>query len=421
MEESRIRDTGASGTDRYIAAWLAWSLCALSLVLTALGLWLSNLNQPGTPVYEPWLDNTLSALSYAPIGALVASRRPANPVGWLVCMYGFVIALSFFCAEYAIYTLLAELGSLPAAGALVWITSWLLPIILGLTVLTLLLFPTGKLPSRRWRWLLWLSVAWMLLAVATGAFSSGALMGILGPIQNPVGIEGLTDAYAVLVLFASPPLQIAAAVSLFLRLRRAGGVERQQIKWFAYAGAATVGGATLAYFIPSVVDTPTWFERAGFVLNVVFVPAVPVSVGIAILRYRLYDIDLLINRTLVYGTLTATLLAVYFGGVATSQAILRALTGHEQQPQLAVVVSTLAIAALFNPIRRRIQAFIDRRFYRRKYDAASTLEAYSARLRDETDLGSLSEGLIGAVKETMQPEHVSLWLRSGTAFGDRQA
>jgi hypothetical protein len=157
------------------------------------------------------------------------------------------------------------------------------------------------------------------------------------------------------------------------------------------------------------------------VLNVVFVPAVPVSVGIAILRYRLYDIDLLINRTLVYGTLTATLLAVYFGGVATSQAILRALTGYEQQPQLAVVVSTLAIAALFNPIRRRIQAFIDRRFYRRKYDAASTLEAYSARLRDETDLGSLSEGLIGAVKETMQPEHVSLWLRSGTAFGDRQA
>jgi uncharacterized membrane protein YhdT len=231
----------------------------------------------------------------------------------------------------------------------------------------------------------------------------------------------LNDAYAVLVLFASPPLQIAAAVSLFLRLRRAGGVERQQIKWFAYAGAATVGGATLAYFIPSVVDTPTWFERAGFVLNVVFVPAVPVSVGIAILRYRLYDIDLLINRTLVYGTLTATLLAVYFGGVAASQAILRALTGHEQQPQLAVVVSTLAIAALFNPLRRRIQAFIDRRFYRRKYDAASTLEAYSARLRDETDLGSLSEGLIGAGKETMQPEHVSLWLRSGTAFGDRQA
>jgi len=404
------------------AAWLAWSLCALSLVLTALALWLVNLNlsHPNTPSYAPWLDNTLSALSYAPVGALVASRRPANPVGWLVCMYGFVIALSFFCAEYAIYALLAEPGSLPAGEALVWIASWVLPIIIGLTVFTLLLFPTGKLPSRRWRWLLWLSVAWVLLAVATGAFSSGALMGALGPIQNPVGIEGLTDAYAVLVLFASPPLQIAAAVSLFLRLRRAGGVERQQIKWFAYAAAATVGGATLAYIIPSVVDTPTWFEWAGFVLNVVFVPAVPVSVGIAILRYQLYDIDVIINRTLVYGTLTATLLAVYFGGVAASQAIFRTLTGQEKQSQLAVVVSTLAIAALFNPLRTRIQSFIDRRFYRRKYDAAKTLETFSARLRDETDLGTLSEELIGAVKETMQPEYVSLWLRPGTRSGDQR-
>jgi hypothetical protein len=207
MEESKLRDSRVAGIDQRLAVWLAWSLCALSLVLTALALWLVNLNlsHPHTPSYAPWLDNTLSALSYAPIGALVASRRPANPVGWLVCMYGFVIALSFLCAEYAIYALLAEPGSLPAAGALVWITSWVLPIIIGLTVLTLLLFPTGKLPSRRWRWLLWLGVAWMLLAVATGAFSPGALMGILGPIQNPVGIEGLTDAYAALVLFASPP------------------------------------------------------------------------------------------------------------------------------------------------------------------------------------------------------------------------
>jgi hypothetical protein len=169
-----------------------------------------------------------------------------------------------------------------------------------------------------------------------------------------------------------------------------------------------------------VVDTPTWFEWAGFVLNVVFVPAVPVSVGIAILRYRLYDIDLLINRTLVYGTLTATLGAVYFVGVATGQMILRAVTGQEQQPQLAVVVSTLAIAALFNPVRQRIQSFIDSRFYRQRYDAARTLDAFSARLRDETDLDSLNAELITVVKETMQPEHVSLWLRPVAASGDRQ-
>ena len=370
--------------------------------------------------YAPWLDNTLGALSYAPVGALVASRRPANPVGWLVCLYGFVIALSYFCAEYAIYALLARPDSLPAGEAAAWVLSWILPIIIGLTVLPLLLFPTGRLPSRHWRWLAWLTAAWMLVTVITGAFSSGALMGVLGPIENPLGVEGLTGVYLALLLFVSPPLQVAAAISLFVRLRRAGGVERQQIKWFAYAAAATVSGATLAYIIPAVIATPTWFERAGFVINVIVVPAIPVSVGIAILRYKLYDIDLLINRTLVYGSLTAALVAVYFGGVTATQTIFRSLTGHEQQPQLAVVVSTLAIAALFNPIRRRIQSFIDRRFYRQKYDARKTLEAFSARLRDETDLDNLRGELIGAVEDTMQPEHVSLWLRPVTTSGGRQ-
>ena len=282
------------------------------MVLTAFGLWLVNLNlsHPNSSTYEPWLDNTLSALSYAPVGALVASRRPANPVGWLVC-YGFVISLSYFCAEYAIYALLAEPDSVPAGEALAWLVSWVLPFIIGLTVFLLLLFPTGRLPSRRWRSLAWLTAAWMFLAVVTGAFASGALMGVIGPIQNPLGTEGLTGVYVTLMLFVSPPLQVAAAFSLFVRLRRAVGVERQQIKWFAYAAAATVGGGTLAYGIPRMIDTPTWFERAGFVFNVIVVPAIPVSVGIAILRYRLYDIDLIINRTLVYGSLTATLVAVY--------------------------------------------------------------------------------------------------------------
>jgi uncharacterized membrane protein YhdT len=419
---ARQQGRGIGGKSYRAAALLAWSLCALTLVLTALSLWLSNLNlhHPGAPVYEPWLDNTLGALSYAPVGALVASRRPSNPVGWLVCLYGFVISISYICAEYAIYALLAEPHSLPAGEASAWLLSWLLPVIIGLTVFALLLFPTGKLPGSRWWRFAWLSAIWTLLAMITGAFSSGALVGVLGPIQNPLGIEGLTNIYLALLLFVSPPLQIAAAFSLFVRLRRAGGVERQQIKWFAYAAVATVGGGTLAYVIPSVLDTPTWFEWAGFVINVVFVPAVPVSVGIAILRYRLYDIDLLINRTLVYGSLTATLLAVYFGGVATIQTLFRAFTGHEQQPQLAVVVSTLAIAAMFNPVRRRIQSFIDRRFYRQKYDAARTLDAFSARLRDETDLGSLNEELITVVRETMQPEHLSLWLRPDTASRDRQ-
>ena len=204
-------------------------------------------------------------------------------------------------------------------------------------------------------------------------------------------------------------------------MRRAAGVERQQIKWFAYAAVATVSSSILANIFPGVIDTPLCFERAGFVLNIVFVPAIPVSIGIAILCYRLYNIDLLINRTLVYGLLTTALVAVYFGGVATTQLAFRALTGHEEQPQLAIVVSTLVIAALFNPLRRRIQSFIDRRVYRKKYDAAKMLGAFSARLRDEADLFTLSDDLIGVVRETMQPEHVSLWLRANTTSKDRQA
>jgi uncharacterized membrane protein YhdT len=205
-------------------------------------------------------------------------------------------------------------------------------------------------------------------------------------------------------------LLVAAASSVFMRLRRAQGVERQQIKWFAYAAAATVIGLVLAYGIPEMIDVPLWFERIGYAILLVLIPAIPISMGIAILRYRLYDIDLLINRALVYGSLTAILALVYFGSVTGTQSIFRAITG--QQSTLAVVASTLVLAALFNPLRHRIQSFIDRRFYRRKYDARKTLEEFSTKLRDETDLDALRGDLVGVVRETMQPAHVSLWLRT---------
>jgi hypothetical protein len=236
-------------------------------------------------------------------------------------------------------------------------------------------------------------------------------LGILGPIQNPLGIEGFSNIYYKAVLFTMASLlTLAAALAVFLRLRHAIGVERQQIKWFAYAAVATVSAGILAYIIPRVVETPLWFERVGFALNNGFLPAIPIAIGIAILRYRLYDIDIIINRTLVYGSLTLMLALVYFGGVTSTQVVFTALTGQEEQPQLTIVVSTLLIAALFTPFRHRIQSFIDRRFYRRKYDAAKTLEAFSAKLRTETDLDALSDDLVGVVRETMQPEHVSLWL-----------
>jgi uncharacterized membrane protein YhdT len=407
---------------RHTSVWLAWALCALSLVLTALSLLLLilNLSYPNAHLYEPWLDNTLTAISYAPVGALIASRHPENPVGWLLCLYGFVISLSYFSAEYAIYALLAQPDSLPAGEAMAWVFSWMLPLVIGFSTLSYLLFPTGRLPSRRWRWAVWLTVAFIVVGVLLGAFSSGPLSD-LGPIQNPLGIVSLADIYSAILYTTFSVLLVAVISSVFVRLRRAGGVEHQQIKWFAYAVAANAIAVVVAYVIPGLIETPLWFERVGFALNNIVIPAIPIAIGIAILRYRLYDIDLLINRTLVYGSLTLMLALVYFGGVTATQVVFTALTGQEEQPQLTIVVSTLVIAALFTPLRRRIQSFIDRRFYRRKYDARKTLEAFSAQLRDETDLNALSEDLVGVVRETMQPAHVSLWLRPDTPRKGEQA
>jgi hypothetical protein len=394
------------------APLLAWSLGALSVALTVLSLLLLvlNLSHPDVHVYDYWLENTLSAVLFSTVGAIVASRRAENPVGWLFCLLGLAFSIGHFSSQYAIYAELAQPDLLPAGQALAWISSWILPPIIGLQVFSFLLFPTGRLPSRSWMWLAWLTVASAVVGTITSAFSFGANAG-LGPVRNPLGIEGFSNAYdAVLTLLTV--LTVPAALSPFARLRRAGEVERQQIKWFAYAAAATVGGLVVAYMIPNSIDTPPWFDKAGYAILIATTPTIPVSIGIAILRYRLYDIDRVINRTLVYGGLTVTLALLYFGGVTLTQAAFRALTGSEQQPQLIVVASTLVIAVLFNPLRHRMQEFIDRRFYRNKYDAAKTLEAFSVKLRDETDLGALSNDLVGVVRETMEPSHVSLWLRT---------
>ena len=395
------------------ATRLAWSLWGLALILTALALLLLALilSHPHTHTFDDWRENTLNAVFFSSVGAIVASRRPENPVGWLLCLWALSESISHFSAQYAIYALLARPDSLPAGQAMAWVSSWLVFIVIGLSVLSILLFPTGRPPSRRWRWLTWLTVAFVLVGAVSGAFSSGPVDG-LGPIRNPLGIEGFSDVSDSIVFnMVALVLVVAAASSVFVRLRRAKGIERQQIKWFAYAAAASVMGLVLAHIIPDVIEVPLWFERIGRAIFLLLLPAMPISMGIAILRYRLYDIDLIINRTLVYGSLTLMLALVYFGGVTATQALFRTLTGQEQQPQLAIVVSTLAIAALFNPLRGRIQSFIDRRFYRSKYDAQKTLEAFTSKLRDETDLEALRGDLEGVVRETMQPAYVSLWLR----------
>jgi hypothetical protein len=418
-EGAKERLRGVGGTSHRAAPWLAWSLWALTVTLTALSLLLLvlNLSYPNTHIFDWWLGNALVVIDVT-VGAIVASRRPENPVGWLLCLSGVAIGTSSFTSQYAIYSLLARPGSLPAGEAMAWIASWLLPIMIGLEVFYLLLFPTGRLPSRRWRWLAWLTVAFVVVGVILSAFSAGALMGALGPIRNPLGIEGFTNVYTALLYTISPLLFGAAALSVFMRLRHAVRVERQQIKWLAYAAAAWALGI-IFNVITLAIDTPLWFERAALAYFTVAGEAVPIAIGIAILRYRLYDIDLLINRTLVYGSLTAILVALYFGGIVLLQRVFVILTG--EQSTLAVVASTLLIAALFNPLRRRIQSFIDRRFYRNKYDARKTLETFSSKLRDETDLSALSDDLVGVVTETMRPAHVSLWLRSDTSSKGERA
>jgi hypothetical protein len=394
-------------------------MCALSLALTALSLLLLalNLSPPGVHIFDFWLENTLAAAGFSTVGAVIVSRRPNNIIGWLFNAAGLLLGLNHFSSEYAIYTLLAQPESLPGGEVAAWLAHWLFVPSAALVVFLFLLFPTGRLPSRRWRWFAGFSVFAASIGAVSMAFSSG--MTALGPVPNPLGIEGVRDIDRIVEPFFFTLLLLAAG-SMFVRLRGATEVERQQIKWFAYAAAVAVSGNIVGHSLFAATDA-SWLRWAGLIPGMVGVLGMPVAMGIAILRYRLYEIDTLINRTLVYGALTAILAALYFGGVTATQTIFRVLTGQEEeQPQLAIVVSTLVIAALFNPLRHLIQGFIDRRFYRTKYDARKTLEAFSTKLRDETDLDALSNDLIGVVRETMQPAHVSLWLRPDTPLKGKQ-
>src|SRR5918997_2375329 len=396
-----------------MSAWVAWSLCVLSLALTALSLLFLTLAllRPEVPKNYYWLETTVIAASYSTVGAFVAPRLRESPIGWLFCAIGLSFAVVHFSAEYAIYALLASPGTLPGGEASVWIWSWIWVPSIGLVVFLDLLFPNGRLPSARWLWFAWFTLASVLAGVLSAAFSPGQILQL--PLQNPLGIEGLPNVYGIVEAFMYA-LVVVGASSMLMRLRRVGWVERQQIKWFAYTTAVAISGIILKNTLyPAVGETWVWW--AGLVLTVVGLAGNPVAMGVAVLRYRLYNIDVLINRTLVYGLLTTTLVTVYFGAIAAAQSSFQALTGQQEQPQLAVVASTLAIAALFIPLRQRIQSFIDRRFYRSKYDARKTLEAFSKKLRDETDLDALNDDLVGVVRETMQPTHVSLWLRPETA------
>src|ERR671921_387391 len=403
---------------RRTAAWFAWSLWALSLALTALSLLVLNSSNPEIPVYSFWAENVLFSVGYSTVGAVIVARMPPeNPIGWLFCAIGLLWAVIHFIGEYAIYTLLAAPGSLPAGELASWVYTWPWVLGLGLIVFLGLLFPNWRLPSARWRWFARISALSTLVGMALAAFSPGPIVVGLPAIHNPLGIEGLPNAYKSVQVLMLVLIGISV-VSLVVRRVYARGVERQQTKWFTYAAAVAASGAILKFIISDPLDL-VWLGGVAYAFVLIGLAGMPIAMGIAITRYRLYEIDLLINRTLVYGSLTAVLVALYFVGIVVLQRIFVTLAG--QQSTLAVVASTLLIAALFNPLRRRIQSFVDRRFYRKKYDARKTLQAFSVTLRDETDLDALSDDLVGVVRETMQPAHVSVWLRPDTAPKGEQA
>jgi hypothetical protein len=389
---------------------LAWVLCGLAAVVT-LVVWTLRLLIAGASNEVPadleagagdvvW---PLVVLGFAFVGALVASRHPENPIGWIFCGGAVAFSLSGLGEAYAVYTLFAEPGSLLGGGkTTAWFSVWVW--VLGgvpLLILFPLLFPNGELLSRRWRIVAVAALAAIAFLVLGTMFAPGP-MEDLPEIENPYGLGGVAgdvfDAFQAVGWLLLILSLIASATSLVLRFRRSHGIERQQIKWVAAASVVLV---------VSFLMWEVWEGMAPLgILTMV------VAAGIAILRYRLYDIDVVINRTLVYGALTATLALAYLGGVLLLQLALRPLT---ESSNLAIAGSTLGVAALFRPARARIQEVVDRRFYRRKYDAQRTLEAFSTRLRDQLDLGALHSELSAVVSETLQPAHVSLWLRAPQA------
>jgi len=378
---------------------LAWTLCGVALALISLTLLLIILGW-STPLpggWTLWRDQAVSLVGVigAPIlGGLIASRRPRNPYGWLWLGFALGLTLQQLSGAYSAYALVVEPGTLLAPKTISQLLGLGGPVALSLAPFLLLLFPTGRLPSRRWRILAWILIMSEVVFLALSIF--------FGSPDQVGGAITVITFVVVSMIFATVVL---SALSLVVRYRRASGVERQQLKWFALAAVLVVS---------NLVGILLGLDRllGGALSNVLEAAAntgLYVAVGFAILKHRLYDIDVIINRTLVYGALTLSLVMVYIGCVVSLQYVFRALTGGNSQ--LVIVASTLAIAALFNPLRRRIQDFIDRRFYRRKYNAAKTLEAFSARLRDETDLDDLGGDLVAVTQETVQPVHVSLWMR----------
>jgi hypothetical protein len=394
-------------------------LFALALLAYLATIWIGSAN--AVPIEEGGFSVVVTAfLGYAAIGAVIATRRPEHHVGWLLCVIGFVAQVQGLALAAVQYTAAPSGPALPG-----WLLDpWLMPPLRNLWVvsfsalgLLLFIFPNGRLFSRSIARALALAAFTIVVGLVTSGSATPStatrfpLFDALFSADVADGLYALGQSMSGISLMA---LLVLGAISMLVRLRRARGVERQQMKWFAYAAvvlALVFVGTAIAFFSPlRALDPgaripPAMFGGVPIVLALI---ALPIGAAVAILRYRLYDIDVLINRTLVYAIVSAVLLAAYIGGVALFQTLLAPITSGNG---VAVAISTLAVVALFQPLRRGIQSAVDRRFFRSKYDAVRTLDAFSVRLRDEVDLDAVRADLLEAVRETVQPAHAGVWLR----------
>ena len=375
---------------------------AATLVLSVAGLWLRSAIGPLWPsTLTDWsLGSALLATSAAAVGAVLAVRIPRNVVGWLFLFQGPLTGLVLTLRQ-ATSLLLADPPAADTALWTAWAFAWLIPINMAMLGLILLLFPFGRPPTRRWRFVTAFIVAAGALACVATMFSPYLPdQTLFAALPNPAAVvpaatgRTLVD-FTTMGTLAGLLLAVAAVV---VRTRRSRGTERQQMKWFAYAAVVAVTTFIVGF----------WIEPIFVIATLIAFPGLPVAAGFAVLRYRLYEIDRVINRTVVYGALTAVLAAAYLAAVTAIRAVTEPVTGDTA---VAVAASTLAVAALFQPVRRRIQSGVDRRFNRARYDAVATIDALRARLRDDVDLDSLKADLLSAVYATMQPAGTTLWLR----------
>ncbi len=427
-EGASEQDRGVWGFSSRAASRIAWALWGLALALAAVGLlfgilaFRAPLPEGRGPLLASIVVQDAVVVLYGVLGVLILSRHGRNVIGWIFCFVAVSLGILSFASGYADYALYARDDSLPGAVIAAWVTSWLfIPAVYVSLCYLFFFFPDGRPASPRWRPVIWAATVAAAVATLAPALEPGRLFAY-PTVENPFGLAEPFGRIAIVANditdLAAMPVFLVSLASMVSRLRGAQGRERLQLKWITYAASLTATSFAAAFAADLLTDSRAASD-ALFLLGVVGFASIPVAAGVAILRHKLYDIDRIINRTLVYGALTAALALVYVVSVVLLQSAFRTLTGQESS--LAVVASTLAIAALFNPLRRWVQGFVDRRFYRRKYDAVKTLAAFSARLREETDLDVLSNDLLGVASRTMQPQHASVWLRRDTATKGRQA